>query len=82
MGGHLLLYLHGTTHCPVDAVENDKKRVTSRIDDPTAMLVDGWIDQSGAEGPEPFKRPDIIEPNQAAVTNHVSMDDGDQPPSH
>ena len=33
-----------------------------------------------AESPQPFERSNIIQANQAAVANHVGMDDGDQLP--
>jgi len=77
---HLLLYLHGTAHRPIDAVENHEQRIPARIDDPPAVLGDGWVNYLLAEGPEPFKRSDIVQANQAAVTNHVGMDDGYQLP--
>jgi hypothetical protein len=37
------------------------------------MLSDGWVDQSGAEGPKTFERPGIIQPNQAAWTTAISL---------
>ena len=81
MGRNLLLHLHGTTDPrSVNAVKHEEQRVASCIDDPAAMLVDGWVDQVLAESPEPFERPYIIQTDQAAVTNHVGMEDGDQLP--
>ncbi len=82
MGGHLLLHLHRATHCSVNALENDKQGVTCGIDEPSAMLGDRWVNQSAPESAEPFQCSDIIQSNQAAVANHVGMEDGDQlPPS-
>ena len=80
VGGHLLLHLDGTLHRPINAIEHDEQGVTARIDDPTAMLGDSWVDQSAAESLEPLKCSDVIQPNQAAVTNHVGMEDGNQLP--
>jgi hypothetical protein len=75
-----LLHLHGATHCPIGAVEHDEKGVASRVDEPAAKLVDGWIDQIGAERPEPFERSYVIEPDQTAITDHVGVDHGNQLP--
>jgi hypothetical protein len=44
------------------------------------MLGDSWVNQSPAESTEPVKCSDIIQSNQAAVANHVGMEDGDQLP--
>jgi hypothetical protein len=81
-GWHLLLDLHRTAHCSVHAVEHHKQRIAAGIDDPAAMLLDGWVDSGTAESAEPFKRSNVIQVNQAAITNHVGMDDSYQlPPS-
>ena len=47
---HLLLHLHRTAHRSVDAVEHDEQGIAPGVDDPAAMLLDGWVDQSAAEG--------------------------------
>ena len=49
VGGHLLLHLHRTAHRSINAVEHDEQGIASRVDDPAAMLVDGWVDQSAAK---------------------------------
>ena len=79
--GSLLLYPHGTTHCPVNAVEHDEQGVTCGIDDPTAVVSDRRVDKNDAKSPHSLKRPYIIQPNQTGVTYHISMKDGDQPSS-
>ena len=80
MGGDLLLYLHGTAYCPVHAIEYNEQGVTSRIDDSTAMLVDSRVYQSTAERPKPFEGSNVIQPNQAAETDHIGMEDGNKLP--
>jgi hypothetical protein len=81
IGGDLLLHLRGTAYRTVNAVEHDEERVTSCVNNPAAMLVDRRIDQSPAESPEPFERAYVIQPNQAAVTDYVGIDYGDQLPT-
>src|SRR3954453_6785487 len=39
VGGQLLLHLHDTTHCPINAVEYQEEGVTSRVGDPATILV-------------------------------------------
>ncbi len=77
---HLSLDSDGATHGTVDAIEFDEQRIASDLDDSPAMFVDSWVDQSAAEGPQPFERSDVIQPDQAAVTNHVGIDHGNQLP--
>ena len=78
MDRHLLLHLHGTAHRPVDAVEHDQQRVAAGLDDPAAVLLDRRVDQVAPERAQPFERPGIVQPDQAAVADHVGIDDGDQ----
>jgi hypothetical protein len=59
---HLLLNFYSTANCTIDAVENDEKRITTGIDDPTSMLGDGWNYQRVAESTEPFKCAEVIHP--------------------
>jgi hypothetical protein len=61
--GHPLLHLDRAAHCPIDAIERDEQRVASGLNELPAMLVDCWIDQSAAEGPKPFERSYVIQPN-------------------
>ncbi len=80
IGGYLLLHLNGTAHRAIDAVEHDEEGVASGLNDPAAMLVDRRVDQSAAERTEAFERSFVIQPDQAAVTNHVGIDHSDQLP--
>ena len=49
VSGYLLLHLHGTAHCSVDAVEHNEQGVAPGVDDPAAILLDRWVDQVSAE---------------------------------
>ena len=42
------------------------------------MLFDRWVYQSAAQGPQSFERSDVIQPDKAAVADHVGIDDSDQ----
>jgi hypothetical protein len=75
---HPFLHVDSAAHSPVDAVEHDEQRIASGLNDPAAMLVDRWVDQNTAEGPQPLERSYIIQPNQAAVTDHIGIEHGDQ----
>ena len=77
---NLLLHLHGTAHRPVDAVEHDQQGVAAGLDDPAAMLLDRRVDQVAAESTQPFERSCVVQADQAAVADHVGIDDGDQLP--
>ena len=46
---NLLLHLHGTTHCPVNAVEHDQQGIAAGLDDPAAMLLYRWVNQVAAQ---------------------------------
>ena len=80
MDGCLLLNLYGASDRSVDAVEYHEQRVATGVDYPAAMFPNCRIDQVAAERPQPLKRSHVIRPNQTAVTDHIRMDDGDQPP--
>jgi len=43
--GHLLLHLDRKPHGAIDAVKGNEERVTASLHQPTAILVDRWIDQ-------------------------------------
>ena len=62
-----MLHLHRTAHRSVNAVKGDEKGVASGVDQPTAILVDGRVDQTLAEAPEPVKRSYVIPADQARV---------------
>jgi hypothetical protein len=81
IGGNLLLHLYGTAHRTVDAVEHDEEGVTSCVNDSAAILVDCRVEHSPAESPEPIERSYVIQPNETTVTDHVSIDHGDQLPT-
>jgi hypothetical protein len=76
--GHLLLDFHRTSHGSVNAIEHNKKAVASCIDNPAAVLRDGRVDENAPKLSETLEGSDIIQPYQAAVANHVGMDDGCQ----
>ena len=78
MGWYLLLHLEGTTHGTVDAVEHDEQRVAAGLNDRATMLLDRRVDEIATESPQPFERADVIQSNEAAIANHVCIDDGDQ----
>jgi hypothetical protein len=80
VGGNLPLHVHGAAHRSINAVEHHEQRITPGVDDPTAMLVDGWVNQSAAEHAEPFEGSYVIQSDKVAVANHVGMDDGNQLP--
>ena len=77
---NLLLHLHGAAHRPVDAVEHDQQRVAAGLDDPATMLRRSLGRSRCGAMPQPFERPCIIQSDQAAVANHIGIDDGDQLP--
>ena len=77
---NLLLHLHGTPHGPVDAVEDDEQGIDPGLNDPATMLPDRRVYQVLPESPEPFQRSRIIQPNEAAIPNHVGIDDSNQLP--
>jgi hypothetical protein len=54
--GHVLLHLDRAADGPVEAIEPNEQRVASGLDDPPAVLVDRWVDQPAAKGPQPFER--------------------------
>ena len=80
VGRNLLLHLDGTAHRPVNAIEHDEQGIAPSLDDFAAMLLDRRVDQVAAQSPQPLESPCIVQPNQAAVANHVGIDDGDQLP--
>ena len=78
--GHLLLHLHGTAHRSINAVEHDEQGVTAVLTIlPPCSSIAGSI-RVLPESPQPFERSNVIQSNQAAVTDHVGMEDGDQLP--
>ena len=80
MDRNLLLNLDSTADRPVYAIEYDEQGIATSLNDPAAVLLDCRVDQVGAECPEPFERSRVIQPDQAAVADHVGIDDRDQLP--
>ncbi len=79
-GWNLLLHLNGTSHRSVDAVEYDEQGIAASLNDPAAVLLDGGVDQSSAEGTQSFERSNIVQADQTAVADHVRVHYGDQLP--
>jgi hypothetical protein len=77
---HLLLDSDRAAHGSFNAVEHDEQRVACGLNDPPAVLGDRPVDQSAAKRLKPCERSNVVQPNQAAVTNHVGMNYGDQLP--
>ena len=77
---HLLLHLNGTSHRPVDAVEHNEQGVTPSLDDPATMLLYRPVYQVAAQGSQPLQSSSVIQSNEAAITNHIGIDDGDKLP--
>ena len=75
---NLLLHLHRAAYCPVDAIEHDEKEIATSLDNPAAMLFYSRVYQVAAQSPQPVERANVIQSNEAAIANHVCIDDGDQ----
>ena len=78
--GHLLLDLDRTAHRSLSAVEHQKERITTCVDEPATMLVNRRVYQASAERPQPLQRPNVVQADQPRVTDHVCIQHGDQPP--
>ena len=79
MDRNLLLHLHGAAHRSVDAIEHDEQGVAASLDDPAAMLLmAGSIRLLRRCAAALASR--IIQPDQAAVTHHIGIDDGNEFP--
>ena len=78
MVGHLLLHLHRTAHRTVDAVEHDEQEIAPSLDELATVLLYRRVYQVAAERTQPFERAYIIQSDQAAVADHIGIDDGDQ----
>jgi hypothetical protein len=71
---------HGAAHCTIDAAECHKQRVTPGLNDAAAMLFDGGVDHLVAARTQSVERSDVIQPDQAAVADHVGVHHRDQLP--
>src|SRR5262249_26692644 len=61
---NLLLDLHSTTHCAVDAIKDDQKRIAAGLYDPAAALLDGWINHLTTQMAEPLEGSCVIQTDQ------------------
>ena len=77
---NILLHLDRKAHCPIDTVEYHQQGVAAGLDNSTAVTVEGWIDDLAPEFTQPFERLQVIQADQAAVANHVRVDDRDKSP--
>jgi enamine deaminase RidA (YjgF/YER057c/UK114 family) len=77
---NILLHLDRKAHCPIDTVEYHQQGVAAGLDNSTAVTVEGWIDDLAPESTQPFERLQVIQADQAAVANHVRVDDRDKSP--
>ena len=75
---HMLLHLNRAAHSTIDTVERYQKRVAAGLHNSAAMLADGRVDQSAPQRPQTAQCAGIIEANQAAIADHVGIDDSDQ----
>ena len=78
---HLLLYLDRAAHCAIDAVECDQQRVAAGLHHSAAVLADCRVDQRAAQRAQTTQRASIVQADQAAVADHVGIDDSDQLPA-
>ena len=78
---HLLLYLDRAAHRAVDAVERDQQRVAAGLHHSAAVLADGRVDQCASQRAQAVQRTGIVQSNQAAVADHVGIDDSDELPA-
>jgi hypothetical protein len=76
---NLLLDLRCTAHRSIDAIENDKQGVATSLNYPATMLINRGINYVGAEPTQPRECPGVIQTNQTAVADHISVDYGNQP---
>ena len=72
-----LLHLDRKAHCPIDTVEYHQQGVAAGLNNSAAMPVEGRIDDFAPEFAQPFERLQVIQPDQAAVADHVGIDDRD-----
>jgi len=75
---HLSLYLHRTAYRPVYAVKHDEQRVAGGLGNSAAMLFHRRINQGAAQHLKACNRARVVKAYQAAIPDHVNVDDGDQ----
>ena len=57
-----------------------KQGIAACLDDPAAVLADRRIDQTAAQRPQPHQRPGVVQADEAAIADHVGVDDRHQFP--
>src|SRR5271165_2791487 len=67
--GNVLLHLDREAHRRIDAVEYHEQGIAAGLNDSAAKGAQGWIDEIGAEAAEPLESAQVVQPDQAAVTN-------------
>jgi hypothetical protein len=78
---HLLLHLDAAAHGTVDAVERYQQRASAGLNYLTAELADCRIDQRASEAAKTTYRGRVIEANETAVADDISVDDSNEPPT-
>ena len=76
--GRLLLHGHGTAYSALYAVEHDQQRVAGGLGNSAAMLVYRRINQGAAQHLKSCNRARVVKVYQAAIADHVNVNDGDQ----
>ncbi len=77
---NILLHLDRKAYCPIDTVEYHQQGVAAGLNNPAAMSVEGRIDDLAPEFAQPLERLQVVQADQAAVANHVGIDDRDKSP--
>jgi hypothetical protein len=75
---YLLLNRDCTSHRAINAVEYHEKGIAAGLHDPATMCFYGRVYEISTEDPQSFQGPSIIHPDQAAVPDHVEVDDSHQ----
>ena len=75
---HLLLDLYRAAHCAIDAVERHQQQVAAGLHHSAAVLADRRVDQNAPQRAQAAQRAGIVQANQAAIADHVGIDDSDQ----
>jgi hypothetical protein len=74
----LLLHSERTSHGTIDTVEHHEQRVAAGVDDPATIDIDRRVDDFAPKPAHPIKGSNIVQPDQAAVTDHISMNHDNQ----
>jgi hypothetical protein len=78
--GKILLHFDCEAYRPIDAVEYHQQGVAAGLNNSAAMPVEGRIDNTAPELAQPVEGLQVVQPYQAAVTNHVGIDNRDKSP--